>query len=233
MASVRVECPHCGKMDRLSISKPLEHSSVSVRNPWLYNVPYGSHFDDVTCAMRCHLCGGWSIGVFSINPGGGPDFLNGGSAEAKPIESSRLVELLATFPRSTLVLVPEEVPTAAAEFYIEADEDLRAGRRAAGVISKCRSVLDLCLKDLNAVGKGRKARISDLRAKGLLTEGLANWAEELWDDGNDAIHDLTGDPEKAKQHVEFLGLFFQVAFQLPAQVEAAKGPKKEAAERPG
>lgn len=160
--------------------------------------------------------------VFSAYGDQGFQVLASGPGISRPIEGTGNLELLQVFPTSTMTEVHSSVPAAASQFFMEAEEDLRNGRNAAGVINKCRSVLDLCLKQLGASGAGRKARIADLRTKGLLTLGLANWADRLWDDGNEAIHDLTGDEKQAREHVSFLRLFFSVAFALPAQVAAAQ-----------
>ena len=146
------------------------------------------------------------------------------------VENQPYIELRDVFPAPPQIDAPAGVPGKAAKFFVEASEDLRRGRDAAGVIGKCRSVLDICLKELDAKGEGRKKRIADLRARGVLTTSLADWAEKLWDDGNVAIHDLDGDAEEARQHVRFLELFFEVAFALPAQIEQAQGAQCEPGE---
>lgn len=57
----------------------------------------------------------------------------------------------------------------------------------------------------------------------MLTADLADWAENLWDDGNPAVHEIKGNEDKARQHVEFLRLFFEVVYDIPAQVIASRG----------
>lgn len=222
MATVRLICPHCARVDRLSIAKPVHFRARAARGAWLREAQLGQFGYDAVAPLNCHLCGGWSVGVFSVNGNDGMELLNSGVDGARSIEGSGQVELLEVFPETPEISVHETVPEAAKTFFVEAKEDLRSGRSPAGVISKCRSVLDLSLKELQANGAGRKARIADLRTRGLLTEALATWADRLWDDGNDAIHDLTGDASRALQHVRFLELFFEVAFALPAQVQDAQ-----------
>jgi hypothetical protein len=88
------------------------------------------------------------------------------------------------------------------------------------IVSECRSILDVCLKHLGEKkdGEGRKTRIQNLRDKHILTKDIAIWANTLWDDGNDAVHDISADTDVALQHVEFLKLFFRVVFELPAEI---------------
>lgn len=224
MATARLVCPHCGRVDRQSVSGLLDWVPQGRRNEWLESLPLSAYGFDAVCGLKCHLCGGWSIGVFSASGGTGSELLKGGPTKNNPVESSGAADLVRVYPPQPIYSVHSHVPEPARVFFVEALEDLRSRRSPAGVISKCRSVLDLCLKHLEAAGTGRKARIADLRAKGVLTQGLADWADELWDDGNDAIHDLTGDANRAAQHVKFLELFFEVVFALPAQVAAAKTP---------
>jgi hypothetical protein len=224
MATVRLVCPHCGRIDRLSITQPLEFYEAGYRREWLSSAPSGGHHYEAICGMKCHLCGGWCIGAFSADGINGAEVFKGGPTSNIAIEGSRAAVLVAVYPPPQVFSAHDAVPENARVFFIEAQEDLQSGRAAAGIISKCRSVLDLCLKELRAEGAGRKARIADLRSKGLLTQSLGQWADQLWDDGNDAIHDLTGDHERARQHVTFLELFFEVAFALPAQVQSAQTP---------
>lgn len=77
---------------------------------------------------------------------------------------------------------------------------------------------------------GRRTRIDNLAARGIITKDIATWSHDLWDDGNDAIHDLDADMDTAIEHVEFLKLFFEVAFVLPAKIAASKNSEPEGAQ---
>ncbi|MCM0751205.1 hypothetical protein DEA98_07010 [Brucella pseudogrignonensis] len=84
---------------------------------------------------------------------------------------------------------------------------LERGDPPSRIVSECRSIMDVCLKELGATQGGRRQRIAHLKASHVLTEDLAAWGEFLWDDGNDAVHDIEATHEDARKHVEYLKLF--------------------------
>lgn len=130
---------------------------------------------------------------------------------------------LGQLPAPVAPTASKHVPIDAADLYIEAVQDLQAKRKAAGIISKCRSILDVCLTDRGFGTGTRRQRIVAMRDAKMLTADLADWAENLWDDGNPAVHEIKGNEDKARQHVEFLRLFFEVVYDIPAQVIASRG----------
>jgi hypothetical protein len=103
-----------------------------------------------------------------------------------------------------------------------ASEDARRRRNPAGLMAVARGCLDVALKELGETQGGRKKRIENLAAQGVVTKSIAEWANRLWEDGNDAVHDLEADIDVAIEHIKFLDLFFEVAFKLPLQVKAAE-----------
>jgi hypothetical protein len=219
-------------MDRMSICAPIETTSSASRGKWLSGIGTSSMTPvQLVCPLHCHSCGGYSIAVFDTDQAGG-NHISQGPHAAGGVENTT-VTTVAIFPKPEHFGAPDAVPKNAGQLFVEAKEDLRSGRTPAGIIGKCRSILDVCLTELKAEGQGRKTRIADLHTKGILTKTLADWAQKLWDDGNPAIHEIIGDEDSARQHVAFLDLFFEVAFVLPAQVEAAKGGPTPASEEEG
>jgi hypothetical protein len=97
-------------------------------------------------------------------------------------------------------------------------EDAQRRRNPAGIMSGARSCLDVALKALGQVDGGRRNRINNLAQQGLITNAIAAWAQTLWEEGSDATHDLQANLERAIEHVDFLKLFFEVAFEMPARV---------------
>ena len=51
---------------------------------------------------------------------------------------------------------------------------------------------------------------------------MYEWGMKLWDDGNGAIHDVESDESNARAHLDYLRLFFEVAYRLPAQIADAE-----------
>jgi hypothetical protein len=84
-----------------------------------------------------------------------------------------------------------------------------------------RSCLDVSLKALGEASGGRRDRINRLFERRIITQAIADWAQTLWKEGSDAAHDLEADMDRAIEHIEFLKLFFEVAFELPERVKAA------------
>ncbi|GAA0212896.1 hypothetical protein GCM10009081_29530 [Brevundimonas nasdae] len=88
-------------------------------------------------------------------------------------------------------------------------------------MSGARACLDVALKNLGESDGGRRTRINKLLSRGIITTSIAAWAQSLWEEGSDAVHDLDAEIDRAIEHVEFLKLFFEVAFGLPARIALA------------
>jgi len=135
------------------------------------------------------------------------------------------LDVIDTFPNYFDIPPQIGVPERALTIFKEAHEDLTRKRDPARIISTCRSVLDVCLKDLGAQGKSRRDRIQNLLTQGKLTDSLASWGNKVGDDANYAVHDATGDHETAKQHIDFLILFFEICYSLPEKISDASSGK--------
>jgi hypothetical protein len=90
------------------------------------------------------------------------------------------------------------------------------------VISGCRSVLDVAIKDLGGKGANLKSQIDDLAGKGLVTGVLRDWAHQLRSEGNEAVHELKGTKEEAAELVKFVKFFLQYVYELPYEINRAK-----------
>jgi hypothetical protein len=127
-----------------------------------------------------------------------------------------------TYPPDPSAIVADvSVPEKIREQFVFIQEDARRRRNAPGILGGARTCLDVALKELGESSGGRRDRISNLAKRGIVTNGIAAWAQDLWEEGSDAIHDLDATLERAIEHVEFLKLFFEVAFALPARIASA------------
>ena len=106
--------------------------------------------------------------------------------------------------------------------YIQ--EDALNRRNPSGIMSGSRSCLDVALKALGETEGYRRTRIENLLKRGLITKSIATWSKKLWDEGSDSVHDLDADLDRAIEHVDFLRLFFEVVFRLPARIP--QGPNE-------
>ncbi|WP_171380155.1 DUF4145 domain-containing protein [Brucella pseudogrignonensis] len=145
------------------------------------------------------------------------------SPAAMRIFSQTNIQLIGTIPTPLANTTPETAPAKVKELWPHTLMSLERGDPPSRIVSECRSIMDVCLKELGATQGGRRQRIAHLKASHVLTEDLAAWGEFLWDDGNDAVHDIEATHEDARKHVEYLKLFFSVAFDLPADVRKRRG----------
>lgn len=135
-------------------------------------------------------------------------------------------EIVAAYPEAPRFDAHPTWPEKIKKPFVELQEDMQRGRTPAFIISGCRSILDVATKDLDGKGDNIFARVEDLRKKGLLTGALADWAHALRKRGADAVHDLDGDQETARQLVEFIKLFLHVAYELPEAIRE-KRPEED------
>ena len=90
------------------------------------------------------------------------------------------------------------------------------------ILAGCRTVLEAVVRELGGNGHTLSARIADLHAQGVITKGLADWAHQIRIGGNDAVHEMSGTPEEARELVEFTKLFLQFTFELPARINEVR-----------
>jgi len=138
---------------------------------------------------------------------------------AKRVFAAKYMDLVGTIPSAKSYNAPTELDENVGRLWVATQESLDRGDPPSRIVSECRSVLDVCLKKLGQTEGGRKARIDRLKVASIITNDIATWANHLWSDGNDAVHDIEASDLGAKEHVEFLRLFIRVAFELPAEVK--------------
>jgi hypothetical protein len=236
MPTLRLSCPFCGEPTRMELAP-----AVGVREPTLAegqqfrewvsgrfagineasfpNVLKSSYYTFHAPAL-CPECKDYSLvkGLiyFSAEP-----IQRGQDAG---VDYSDRIKVLRLSPEPTITY-PPEVPSEIAEVMIELEEDLRRRRNEARILSGCRSVLDVALQKLGETSGSRGDRIARLGAKGVLTSGLAEWAQKIWKDGHDGVHELQAKGHPVAEHVAFLKLFVEVAFVIPEKISASKiGP---------
>lgn len=106
--------------------------------------------------------------------------------------------------------------------FLDAQKHFKAGDTPAFVISNIRTILETAMIILGAQGNKIQTKIYDLREKGIITEGMKDWAHNLRIDGNAGAHELKGDTDIARENLAFLRQFLDLCFTLPATIEAKK-----------
>lgn len=225
-------CPHCGehkdfvlyqaseivRRDISQIAEPLwENTDPTLPPSARRKAAIGAEF----CSLsRCPHCKNPTMFIVQcvdthLAPIMGSQSGTGYDANSRTLSQFRVI---ATYPETPRFDAHPSWPELIRQPFVEMQEDVRRKRTPAFIISGCRTILDVATKDLGGVGKNIFDRVADLRAKGLLTGALGDWADEIRKRGNDAVHDLEGDAESARQFVEFLRLFLHVAYELPESI---------------
>lgn len=220
-------CPHCSEHKDFVIQQPTEMREVSAanRHPPLWEpmaTPNSkmvkAEFAIEFCGLsRCPLCLNPVLFILAAARG----FVNRATQHSAHSQNFRLegpCQVIAVYPEAPRIDAHPSWPEEIKQPFVEMLEDVRRNRTPAFIITNCRTILDVATKHLGGEGKSIFDRIEDLRAKGLLTGSLADWAHRIRQRGADAVHDLVGDAETARQLVEFIRLFLHVAYELPEMI---------------
>ncbi|WP_432449039.1 DUF4145 domain-containing protein [Aliiroseovarius marinus] len=113
--------------------------------------------------------------------------------------------------------------------FADAQDILAEGRSPSIVLATCRTVLELALKELDPQDLKSPLfnRIEKLHSSGRITTPIKDWAHDVRLDGNNATHDGTGDRAAAAEYVEFLKMFLNMTFSLPARIEEKRNQQSK------
>jgi len=222
--SVRLTCPLCGTTERMPVT-PLRYFREHLTNKDVTpNIDQARRFAGAAMCPHCQQPYGVSIGQGDTATITGI-FLAGSN---DGYDAALKGAFINTVPTSKYVLHADpNLPPMIREPFVCIQEDVLRRRNPTGIMSGARSCLDVALKDKGEATGGRRDRIQRLAEKKVITQSIADWAQTLWEEGNDATHDLTANLDRAIEHVEFLKLFFEVAYGLPARIEAAMTMESE------
>lgn len=212
---VRITCPHCAISERMEISLPLRGWKDSTRSQPDSNINQALIIATATVCPNCqmplcvvfHMVNSFPFAIYGV-AGGGPNAVD---AVVRDL-------VFYTVPQGTQTQGFPHLPGVIAENFTFVQQDAAQRRNPAGIMSQARACLDVALKALGEENGGRRARIESLASRGIITGAIAAWAQNLWEEGSDAVHDLSATIDRAVEHVEFLKLFFEVAFELPARI---------------
>jgi hypothetical protein len=163
--------------------------------------------------FKCPRCHGALVakcqGRYSRNPEGDAD---------------SLFEAIETYPRqSPPIDIPGGLTPDLQRLYHRAADNLR--RRDTDAASMLiRKTLDVALKEKFGNLPGTLFnRIKELEGNHLITNEMAQWAEEIRLDGNEATHEAREpDLENTRDLQSFLHVFLLYTFTLPEMIEARK-----------
>ena len=210
--TVKTTCPYCRAK-----GVAIRISAVHYRRNTITR-PFYRQWDTLGI---CGLCDGGVLAVFeNVNHefygGTWADFLT-----ANP-------RLISVFPSPPSFSAPRHTPDNVASFVRQAKASLPENWDASGVMS--RKALEAALKDKLPDIKDKVslyARIKEAAEQQVLTQALADWADQIRLDGNSAAHDAQPfSREDAERLDTFTDLVLQYLYTLPGMLKEAQEKTK-------
>ena len=133
---------------------------------------------------------------------------------------SHIIDVVEIFPSPVQPYAHPSLPDEVCASFIDLQKMILEKKRPHFIISGCRMVLEASVKELGGNGKNLYACIEDLHSKGIITTSLKEWASIIRKFGNEATHEMKGEPEEARELVDFTKVFLQFTFELPATIAA-------------
>ena len=226
---IRLRCPRCSHIERMTVFAPLK----------MWQKDYSGKVRPCASTTSADFAAGAAVCPSCRTPFG-LTFTKTGSANIEGLlsvsgpdaaDASFSLSSITTYPSGPQQFIADKhIPDKIRKAFVYLQEDAAKKRNAAGLMSGARTCLDVALKELGETEGSRRSRINNLAARGIITSSIDSWAQDLWSEGSDAVHDLEADIDRALEHVEFLKLFFEVAFALPARIAAAAHEPADGAE---
>ena len=210
MPSFSHGCPHCGTK-QASFQICSEFHSPVIRN---------RIYAFVVCEIN--TCQKAATAVFKVDEGTYPYL---GSPSELIAEFSRRPSkfiLVDFYPRPETPEIPEHLPENVHTYYLEAVNSVKSAPTAAGMMF--RKTLDTGLKKIDPGAKGNLlARIKSAADGGKITQDMADWADRIRLDDNDAAHEEDPfTPQQAEELHLFTRLVMMYLFSLPGMLEEWK-----------
>lgn len=136
--------------------------------------------------------------------------------------TARALAVEKIFPAPTPPYSHPSLPENVREAFVALQEMLLEKKPPHFIITGCRTVLEAAARELGGEGKTLHKRIAHLFEQGIITKPLADWADHVRLSGNEAVHEMEGTREEARELVEFSKVFLQFTFELPATIQAAR-----------
>ncbi len=202
MSVFPADCPRCG----------VKRVAFTVKGEWRYE-EYPPRWDTLAVCGHCRrgIVATFEVVLASDSP-----------METRTL-SSESYRLLAIAPKPPGTRAPPHTPDTVAEFFRQGADNLPRNPDAAGAMF--RKALEVGLKDKYPALEGSlKKRIDKAAADDYLTRDLADWANQIRLDGNEAVHgEAPLSREDASRLHEFTKLVFWYLFTLPGRLEKARG----------
>ena len=210
MPSFPHDCPHCGT----------KQASFQIRSEFHSPVSIGKIYVFVVCEIN--TCQKAATAVFRVDK---TTHTYLGSLDELRTEFSKHPSkffLVDFYPKPQTPEIPEHLPENVHTYYLEAVNSVKSSPNAAGAMF--RKTLDTGLKKIDPGAKGRLIdRIKSATKTGKITQDMADWADRIRLDGNDAAHEEDSfTPQQAEELHLFTRLVMMYLFSLPGMLEQWK-----------
>lgn len=197
-----MNCPHC-KVQKASFSGD--------------HILPGANDSDYRIPLTCSHCSEVVvISAFTAEDEIGKRFYNN-DWKINLNSSECVFHIYDHYPKGNTHEAPANVPDRIGNIFIEAQENFARGKYDTCILL-CGKVLDLATKEMDSAWKLER-RLKTLADEGKITSDMANWAEEIRLDRNDAAHaDEEFDEADASEIVGFTEAFLNYVYTLPAMV---------------
>lgn len=179
-----------------------------------------------SAVFQCQSCFRLTVAEIQTGSNGSPTTQANNSFYPLRAGEDKKMIVLGTYPEAVSLEAPSHTPERAAKFFVEAKEDFARGRYETSAMN-CRKVIDIATKNLHLGDEDKLVRrIAALRATGLITQEMADWAHIVRIDTNVAVHsDEEFTADEVDQLLKFTEVFLTYSFTLPAMVKAKREPE--------
>ena len=210
MPSFPHDCPHCGT----------KQASFQILSEFHSPLSKGRIYAFVICGIN--TCQKAATAVFQVHL----------TTHGYSGSSNELVSGFSQYPSKFLFVdfypkpetpeIPEHLPENVNTYYLEAVNNVKSSPNAAGMMF--RKTLDTGLKKIDPGAKGNLLdRIKSAAETGKITQDMADWADRIRLDGNDAAHEEDPfTPQQAEELHLFTRLVMMYLFSLPGMLEEWK-----------
>lgn len=158
--------------------------------------------------LRCGHCGNPVVAIF-----------------ASPISEERKTgfgQILHYYPEPQSEDAPPYTPQKVARDFEEAKFSLIHGKYKSACIMAGSAIETACVQ-FGAIDGGLKGKVNKLRKDGIITQSLADWAQEIREIRIDAAHEAEREAkvtrEDAEQAVYFAEMLFRYLYTLPGMIK--------------
>ena len=229
MFSIDLTCPHCGKECDFQVHQPTEYRSqekIKTGQVRTRQMQVSSRMITPNEKVKayatssCQKCNAPVLIWFEASYESLKKMGDSSQSYRWVYSNDNSLKILGTYPELKKTLDSPYWPEKLRNIFSELQEDVEAGRMPERIVSGCRSVMEVALKELKCGKENTNIlkRIDAARDSGLITESLKNWGHRVRLDGNQAIHELEATKEEAEEAIAFIKLFLEIAFDVPKRI---------------